>query len=599
MISYKTTDTHLDIDQQLWNKANRKLLSKSIGELMHEQIANPEIINEDTEGITYFKLRTDFENTSYTFAAAKRRMDYWHVLEESIKKIDGEHDNSDIDVPTFFLENQKSFNIEPFTLARYTEELFNTLYADITALKKGRLSALEMANTDYQTLESQMEGHPWIIVNKGRIGFSSLDYSKYAPESGKTLKLLWLAAHKSSATFHSLDDITAAAFYKGELGAHLYHSFTNHLTSLELNPLDYIFIPVHEWQWDNRLAFQFIGEISKKRIVLLGSGEDVYKPQQSIRTLFNTSNPKKNYTKTALSILNTGNIRGLSPLQMKIAPKITKWVLGMLSNDSYLESHGLILLGEIATVSYLHPLYNAIEKVPYQYNEMLGSLWRESAYKFLKKEEQLMTMAALLYVDDTKHSLIQVLAKKSGLAIEAWVAAYLKAYLKPLLHIYYKHSLCVTPHGENIILVMKDYVPQRIIIKDFVDDIVLTAEAREKLPPQLADGLIQSSNEENVPLFILIGVFDAYFRYLSNVLHVYSNYKEQDFWELVTAVIYEYQSEHPDLAWKFDKYDLFTPEFKRFYINGLRLHQGYDEQTGFATPKKGGKLENPIARHKR
>jgi siderophore synthetase component len=117
---------------------------------------------------------------------------------------------------------------------------------------------------------------------------------------------------------------------------------------------------------------------------------------------------------------------------------------------------------------------------------------------------------------------------------------------------------------------------------------------KEKLPEELANGLIQSSNKENIPLFLLIGVFEAYFRYLSNVLQVYSGYDELLFWKSVSAVIFEYQKENPELNPKFEKYNLFIPEFKRFYINRLRLHQGYEERSGFATPKKGGNLANPL-----
>jgi siderophore synthetase component len=139
-------------------------------------------------------------------------------------------------------------------------------------------------------------------------------------------------------------------------------------------------------------------------------------------------------------------------------------------------------------------------------------------------------------------------------------------------------------------------VPVRIIIKDFVDDIVLTEEAKEKLPRDLAEGMIASSNKDNVPLFILLGVFDAFFRYLSNVLHTYAGYNEDDFWQQVYDVILQYQAAHPALANKFEKYNLFVPEFKRFYINSVRLlGNAYEEKTSFAIPRKGGTLQNPLA----
>jgi len=252
-------------------------------------------------------------------------------------------------------------------------------------------------------------------------------------------------------------------------------------------------------------------------------------------------------------------------------------------------------LGEEAATTYFHPQYAAIQSVPYQYNEFLGALWRESADSYLKEEEEMVTMASLLYVDNQGVSLVQAFAEQAGINVTEWVTRYLDAYLTPLLHIYYTHSLCVTPHGENIMLVLKNGVPQRIVIKDFVDDIVLTTEAREKLPSHLADGLIQSSNKDNVPLFILLGVFDAFFRYLSDVLHSTSDCREDQFWNLVHDCIESYKNDNPHLQERYAKYDLYVPTFKRFYINSLRLkNNGYNENKAFAIPKKDGALPNPL-----
>lgn len=584
------------LDTAIWQKVNNLLLAKSIAELMHEQVAIPAIVSEEQEGCTYFLLSADNPHIYYTFSGYQRQLDYWHIEAHSIQR----HDNGlmalAIDAPLFFVELQKTFGISPFTLAHYIEELLHTLYADAYLHARGRYTAGELAAAGYQAVEHQMDGHPWVIVNKSRLGFNYDDYTQYAPEADKQIQLSWIAVHKSRATFRSLPHIEEQHFFEQELGRETVDVFNKIIADLSLNVADYTFMPVHPWQWNNKLLMQYATDIANRLLIPLGTGEDRYSPQQSIRTFYNASQPHKHYVKTAISILSTGNIRGLSPKQMAIAPRVTTWVMNMLQEDAYLQSLGLVLLGEVATVSYIHPYYHSIVDPPYQYKEFLGVLWRESAGKYLQPGERIITMASLLYVDDAGISFIGELVKRSGLDIEAWMQAYLQAYLKPLLQIYYQHSLCVTPHGENIILVLKNDVPVRIIIKDFVDDIVLTEEAKEKLPKDLAEGMIASSNKDNVPLFILLGVFDAFFRYLSNVLHTHTGYDEQDFWQQVYDVILEYQAAHPALAGKFEKYNLFVPEFKRFYINSVRLlGNAYEEKTSFAIPRKGGTLQNPLA----
>ncbi len=591
-------NTHLKnntISQEIWLQANRDLMAKTIAELMHEERLKPVSVSQDEAGFTVFKLETGIETIAYIFRGQERMMDYWHIDTESIVKIENGVPTSALNIPQFFLEMQTVFDLDANTLARYTEELLHTLYCDALILSRGVMSSKELASSNYQTVEHQMTGHPWVIVNKSRLGFSPTDLETFAPEAGEDLKVLWLAAHKDRSAFQSLEPIDQEGFYRSEIGDELYESFQQRLIDSGKSPEDYNLIPVHPWQWEHKLKIHFAGDIASGILILLGEGNDMYSPQQSIRTLFNTDHPEKRYLKTAVSILSTGNIRGLSPKQMKIAPSITDWVKGLIKGDAYLETKGTIFLGEEASIAYLHPQYSAIAGVPYQYNEFLGALWRESASNYLQEDEEMFTMASLLFVDQNGVPLVQAFAEQAGISIQQWITDYLDAYLTPLLHIYYTHSLCVTPHGENIMVVLKNGVPQRIVIKDFVDDIVLTAEAREKLPDHLADGLIQSSNKENVPLSILLGVFDAFFRYLSNVLHTHSNFQEEAFWTLVHACIENYKSHNPHLNERYEKYDLYVPTFKRFYINSLRLkNNGYSENKAFAIPKKDGALPNPL-----
>ncbi|WP_100074751.1 IucA/IucC family protein [Chryseobacterium camelliae] len=583
------------ISKENWQQANRSLMAKTIAELMHEELLKPVFSYEDEAGYSVFTIATGFENISYRFRGQERMMDYWHIDKDSITKTENGDPDSVIEVTDFFREMQAVFDLDPNTLARYTEELLHTLYCDALILSRGIISSRDLAVADYQTVEHSMTGHPWVIVNKSRLGFSPRDLKTFAPEARENLKVIWLASHRSRATFQALEHIDREEFYRSEIGDDLYKSFAKKLADEGRIVDDYLFIPVHPWQWEHKLQVQFAGDIASGLLVNLGEGNDVYSPQQSIRTLFNTDHPEKRYLKTAVSILSTGNIRGLSPRQMKIAPSITDWVKSLIRDDAYLKARGTIFLGEEASVTYLHPQYASIDQVPYQYNEFLGALWRESAENYLQEDEEMVTMASLLYVDDHGIPLVQAFAEKAEISIQEWLKSYLDAYLTPLLHIYYTHSLCVTPHGENIMIVLKNGIPHRIVIKDFVDDIVLTKEAREKLPAHLADGLIQSSNKDNIPLFILLGVFDAFFRYLSDILHTYSHVKEQTFWTLVHHCVEQYKAENAHLQERYEKYDLYVPEFKRFYINSLRLkNNGYSENKAFAIPRKDGALSNPL-----
>lgn len=590
-------DFHLlqPLSKSVWDKVNLNYICKAITELMHERLAVPQVTGTADDGLTHFRLNTDHDHIYYLFSGYPRALDYWHLDKSSIVKyIHGNAVQPD-NAPAFFTELQQTFGVKSFTLAHFVEETLNTLYADAFIHQRGRLSAEQLSEADYQTVERQMDGHPWATINKGRIGFNHTDQGRYSPEAGQITQLGWLAVHRERAAFQSLSSIQMDAFYEAELGREQVADFREMLRLKSLDPAAYLFIPVHEWQWNNKIVLQLSHDIANQRVVPLSVGADQYKCQQSIRTFFNVTDPGKHYVKTSISILNTSIFRGLSPKKLAIAPRVTQWAKDMLEGDVYLKATGVVLLGEVATAAYTHPQYSAIPQSPYQYQEFLGAIWRESAENYLEPGEKIMTMASLLYVDDQGQSLIGTLIRKSGIGAGAWLKAYLNAYLKPILRIFYQHAFFFSPHGENTIMVMKDYIPVRIIIKDFVEEIVLTEEAKTKLPADLVD-VLRDIDDELAPLFILSGVFDAVFRYLSNIFHTYAGYPEDQFWEAVAATILEFQRENPGLEEQFRKFDLFVPEFTRVCINRVRLlTHGYSESTDIPVPEMIGTLLNPVA----
>jgi siderophore synthetase component len=259
---------------------------------------------------------------------------------------------------------------------------------------------------------------------------------------------------------------------------------------------------------------------------------------------------------------------------------------------------GTELLGEVATVSVAHPSFTRMDGAPYQYRELLGALFRESAAPRLRPGESLATMASLLYVDDDGRQLVAELADRAGVSLAAWLAAYLAAYLTPLLHCFYRHELYFVAHGENTMLVLREGLPTRVVLKDLVEEIQMSRRTRAGLPPALAP-LFYDIDDALVPLFVLTDVFDGFFRYLADVLATHAGFGEDDFWGLVGSTIRDYQAAHPELGAAFARHDLFVPEFPRFCLNKYRLVLfGYADTSANVLdtePKFDGTLPNPIA----
>ncbi len=586
------------LQAECWAKVNLLHVCKAISEFAHERLIHPELrFSEDGWG--HYRLKTDKPDTEYRFRAQVMSLEHWRIDKDSLEKRVG-GDKAPADSLSFILEISRTLAIDPAMLPTYMEEITSTLYSAAYKHGKQGVEVADLIQADFQTLETaMMEGHPVFLANNGRIGFDAVDYRVYAPEAAAPVKLVWLAVHKSKAEFSCADDLSYQALMEQELGAANLEKFSHCLERQGLAADQYWFMPAHPWQWYNKLAVIFAADIAARYLVCLGYSEDTYLAQQSIRTFFNISHPGKRYVKTALSILNMGFMRGLSPYYMSATPAINDCINRLIEQDPYLAEKGFRILREVAAIGYRNAYYETAMTCDSPYKKMLAALWRESPLPRLKPGQRLMTMAALLHVDARGTALLPALIKSSGLDTTAWLRQYLNGYLSPLLHCFYAYDLVFMPHGENLILVLENNVPVSTIMKDIAEeaaimnqDIVLSEKVRR---------LSVSVPEELKILSIFTDFFDCIFRYLSHILVEQGDYAEHRFWRQVADCILDYQRAHPELADKFARHDLFAPEFLRSCLNRLQLGNNR-QMIDLADPAKNlkfaGTLKNPIAAFK-
>ena len=230
---------------------------------------------------------------------------------------------------------------------------------------------------------------------------------------------------------------------------------------------------------------------------------------------------------------------------------------------------------------------------------MLAALWRESPHTKVPEDRQLMTMAALLHVDPAGTALVGELIGQSGLGAEAWLRRYLHAYLSPLLHCFYQYELVFMPHGENLILVLKDQAVERVLMKDITEEILLFDQDRP-LPEDVERVRVDTTDEMKL-LYLYTDVFDGFFRFLGSLLDAQGIFAEADFWQLVAETVQIYQERHPELQERFARYDLFQPTVRRCCLNRLQL-SNTKHMLNLADPmnslKFEGVMENPIASFK-
>ncbi|GFD99218.1 siderophore biosynthetic enzyme [Alteromonas sp. KUL156] len=593
------TNNIAHLQPKVWSFVNRQLIKKAISEFSHELILTPEFILEETDGCIYL-ITSDNNEFTYQFKAKKYALDHWLVDEKSIIKKNNISNEVYLDVLHFITEFQNTLGIPDEFLATYLEEITSTLSGAAYKYVNEKFSANELAEKTFQEIEHAMtEGHPCFVANNGRIGFNIKDYQKYAPESNQSFKLLWIAAHKKYATYTAVKNYEYEKLLESELGKEKLASFKEVVKKQNVATENYIFMPVHPWQWKNKIVAVFGADIAQKNIILVGESDDEFSAQQSIRTLFNASHPEKLYTKTALSILNMGFMRGLSPYYMQSTPHITQWITDLLADDIYLQNNGFTMLGEVATAGYHNHYYETLGKTN-PHNKMLSALWRESPFTKISSNQRVFTMAALLHIDYQDKSLLAALIEASPYDTTTWIQRYLKAYLAPLLHCFYKYEFVFMPHGENLILVLEENTPVHVLMKDITEEVIVFNETMYL--PEHAKRLFVKTSDKMKVLSIFTDVFDCFFRFMAQQLDCYSSFSEDNFWQLVADCVYEYQEQHPEFSEKYKQYDLFVKEFDRCCLNRLQL-SNTKQMLSLANPieslKLEGVLKNPLTRFKK
>ncbi|MER5860425.1 IucA/IucC family siderophore biosynthesis protein [Streptomyces sp900105245] len=583
-------DTVAHLSPERWETAGRLLIRKALAEFAHERLITPE--PEDGG----YVVRSDDGLTAYRFTAVRRALDHWQIDAPSITR---HHDGVEVPLAPldFFIELKESLGLSDEILPVYLEEISSTLSSTCYKLTKPEVTSAELARGGFQDIETGMtEGHPCFVANNGRLGFGVHEYVSYAPETASPVRLVWLAAHRSRAAFTAGVGIEYEDFVRQELGEATVGRFHGKLAGLGLDPADYLLIPVHPWQWWNKLSVTFAAEVARRHLVCLGEGDDEYLAQQSIRTFFNTSDPRKHYVKTALSVLNMGFMRGLSAAYMEATPAINDWLAQLIENDPVLKSTGLSIIRERAAVGYRHLEYERATDRYSPYRKMLAALWRESPVPSLRDGESLATMASLLHVDHEGASFAGALIERSGLAPAEWLRQYLRAYYTPLLHSFYAYDLVYMPHGENVILVLADGVVRRAVYKDIAEEIAVM-DPDAVLPPEVRRIRIEVPDDTKL-LSIFTDVFDCFFRFLAAHLAAEGVLEEDGFWRTVAEVTREYQESNPELADRFRQYDMFAPEFALSCLNRLQLRDNR-QMVDLADPSGAlqlvGTLENPLA----
>ena len=581
----------LQVNQKQWRLAGQRLIEMAIAEFLYEEIIQVTHLKDNRYQLT-------LDDQTYTFKAQNYLLGHWQIEEGSVRELSVVEDLPAWNLHTFIRAFSNQTEVKPFTKAYLIKEMNNTWLAEAHLFDESRLSSEAALTASHHEIEGMLRGHPWLIMSKGRMGFGYDDYLSAAPELSPTVKVLWLAVHRDLAEFRSTKEWQAGRLYQHELSAEELANFEQKLHERGCSCRDYFLIPVHAWQWHQWLVPTYANEIVDQRIIELGVGQDDYVPMQSIRTLCNISQPERHYVKLPVSIFNTAVYRGLPSKRNLAAPAVTAWLKQIQTQDPDLKQSGVTFLGEVATLTIHQPCFDQIEGAPYQFKELFGCLWRESVDPVIGTGEQALSQAALLHRDINGQSILAVLIQASGLSPLEWLKRFVEVSVTPLLICLYKYGLAFSPHGENTMLIHANGVPQKMVLKDFIDDINLVDEDFPELASLPIEGQILLRHPAHeLSHFIFTGLFMVHYRYICNVfLQDYPEHSEVEFWQTISLVIDTFHQAHPELAERIEKFAMFRAEFEKICLNRVRLFTtSYNDEAERPVPVFLDPIANPVS----
>ena len=581
----------LQVNQKQWRLAGQRLIEMAIAEFLYEEIIQVTHLKDNRYQLT-------LDDQTYTFKAQNYLLGHWQIEEGSVRELSVAEDLPAWNLHTFIRAFSNQTEVKPFTKAYLIKEMNNTWLAEAHLFDERRLSSAAALTASHHKIEGMLRGHPWLIMSKGRMGFGYDDYLSAAPELSPTVKVLWLAVHRDLAEFRSTEEWQAGRLYQHELSVEELANFEQKLHERGCSCRDYFLIPVHAWQWHQWLVPTYANEIVDQRIIELGVGQDDYVPMQSIRTLCNISQPERHYVKLPVSIFNTAVYRGLPSKRNLAAPAVTAWLKQIQSQDPDLKQSGVAFLGEVATLTIHQPCFDQIEGAPYQFKELFGCLWRESVDPVIGTGEQALSQAALLHRDINGQSILAVLIQASGLSPLQWLKRFAEVSVTPLLICLYKYGLAFSPHGENTMLIHANGVPQKMVLKDFIDDVNLVDEDFPELASLPIEGQILLRHPAyELSHFIFTGLFMVHYRYICNVfLQDYPEHSEVEFWQTISSVIDAFHQAHPELAERIEKFAMFRAEFEKICLNRVRLFTtSYNDEAERPVPVFLDPIANPVS----
>ena len=350
--SSRTARAEAGAAAETWRNAARALLAKAIGEFCYEGLLEPETDKESGDQ-EHYRLDLD-RGVCYRFRADRGDYGSWFVDPASLRRAERGTETAPHDPLAFIADAQGPLQLPGDTAGHLIRELAATMAAD-ACLERAALPSTQLAELSYAELEGHMAGHPWIVFNKGRFGFSASDALRYAPEArhksgspGSPSTPTWPTSTPSATSRRSAFTPTSWTPAPGSGSAPSWSATASTRRATGGSRCTR--------GSGTRLIQPLYGpEVAAGRIVPLGTPTDgTCRSSRSARSQRQPRGPAPRQA-AAVGAEHDGVARPADRAHLA-APAVTAWLLGIADADPFLRDEcKVILLGEVASVAVRAP----------------------------------------------------------------------------------------------------------------------------------------------------------------------------------------------------------------------------------------------------
>ncbi|OLO39323.1 hypothetical protein BTR23_09770 [Alkalihalophilus pseudofirmus] len=387
-------------------------------------------------------------------------------------------------------------------------------------------------------------GHQLHPCTKSKMGLSTEEIIQFSSEFDQVVSLHFVAIHKEVAYHNPSIDLSQVNTFWYKEYPELHDRFYTSCLEKEVDPNQYIILPVHPWQKKQVLPTLYGNELETRDIIIIENFTLQTKPTLSVRTVAPIAEEKKFHFKLPLNIQMTSAVRTISPNSVHNGPELTKILKKILKKENYFNGK-LNIIGEDIGVRF----HSTIEKDNYSYhrNKNLAVLMRSNPESIIKENEQAVVACALYNLSPVTNQLlvyeiienyhVRYLSNSLTENVKAFFKKYIDVVLSGVIPLMTQYGIGLEGHLQNTLIVFKDYEPIQAIIRD-LGGVRVYQERLEKQgiygsyypnSVTIGDNVVEMQNK------VIHTVFQSQLGELTYQVAKQYNMDEQQLWEIMRA----------------------------------------------------------------